>query len=121
MGKLKEEGIAKQHHIPCGNTTSSGIDVKARVIKLMEEKQKICLVQGPAISDSKGELITSVELDQMLNNLLENLYSQDSMLFPPDIRGLEDILASYHCLDCYDEQLIHRLWKRRLPKLIFIV
>ena len=55
------------------------------------------MTQGPAISDIKGELLTTVELDQMLNELLEDLYSQDLTLFPPDIRGLEDISASYHC------------------------
>ena len=38
LGKLKGEAISKQHHILCVNVTSSGIDVKTRIFRLMKKK-----------------------------------------------------------------------------------
>ena len=97
LGKLKGEGIYKQHHIPCVDITSSGINVKERITKLIREKERLGFTQGPAISDISGQLLTSVEINQMLNELLEDLYLQEPSLFPPDIQTLEDISASCHC------------------------
>ena len=59
--------------------------------------EKIGRTSGPAISDVQGEMYTSVELDQMLKEVLEETYEEDSSLFPPDIKQVDDIASSYHC------------------------
>ena len=97
LGKLKGEKVEKEHNIPCINITSSGINVKRIVYRLMEEKEKLGITNGPAISDRKGTSLTSTEIDQMLQEILEELYQEDTSLFPPDIKSEADIVGSYHC------------------------
>ena len=53
--------------------------------------EKLGRHEGPAVADIKGEMYSSVELDQMLQEVLEEVYDRDSSLFPPDIKQLEDI------------------------------
>ena len=87
----------KEHNIPCVNVTILGLNVKRIVFRLIEEKEKLRFLEGPAISDSKGELLSSDDIDQKLQEILEELYEEDSSLFPPDIRSSGDIMESYHC------------------------
>ena len=89
-GKLKREKIEKLHSIPCANITSLGINVKAIVWRLVGEMEKLGRHEGPAVADVKGEMYSSVELDQMLQEVLEEVYDGDSSLFPPDIKQLEE-------------------------------
>ena len=97
LGRLKGEKVEKEHNIPCTNVTSSGINVKKIVYRLMKEKEELGFVDGPAIADSKGVLLSTNEIDQMLQELLEELYLEDPSLFPPDIKSTADVVGSYHC------------------------
>ena len=97
LGRLKGEKVEKEHNIPCSNVTLSGINVRRTVYRLIEEKEEIGYCEGPAIADDKGRVFTTTELDQMLQDVLEDLYHEDASLFPPDIKSVADIVGSYHC------------------------
>ena len=66
LGRLKGEKMDKEHNIPCINVTSLGINVKRIVNRLIEEKQELGFLEGPAISDSKDDLLSSADIDQKL-------------------------------------------------------
>ena len=97
LGRLKGEKVEKELNIPCSNITSSGINIRRTVYQLIEEKEMLGSTNGPAISDTKGTMLTTTEIDQMLQYILEKLYQEDAALFPPDIRSTADIVGAYHC------------------------
>ena len=97
LGRLKGEKVEKEHNIPCSNVTSSGINVRKIVYRLIGEKEKLGSINGPAISDEKGTMLNATEMDQRLQDVLEEIYQEDAALFPPDIRSTSDIVGAYHC------------------------
>jgi hypothetical protein len=56
LGKIKGETADRDHLLPCVPVTSSGIDVKASVSRLIGFKRSRGLVDGPAISDVVGHI-----------------------------------------------------------------
>ena len=96
-GKLKGENSYREHLIPCCNDTKSGINVKAIIKRALECKKEEGLVSGPLISDSSGDLYSSKELDNMLQEILIELYENHDHHFPPSITSAEDIQDYYKC------------------------
>ena len=78
--------MEKLHTIPCANVTSSGINLKCVVGRLVEEMEKLGRCDGPAISDRNGEIYSSVEIDQILKEILEEIFEEDPSLFPPILK-----------------------------------
>ena len=81
-GKLKGENSYREHLIPCCNKTKSGINVKAIIKRALECKEEEGLVSGPLISDSSGDLYSSKGLDNMLQEILIELYESHDHHFP---------------------------------------
>ena len=89
-GRIKGESIERDHILPCCLETSSGI-------KVVEWLKMVILVHGmagrkggPAITDWKGDILTSAALDATLHEYLEVLY-EDEIDFPQEITSVEDI------------------------------
>ena len=97
LGKIKGEHNDREHCIPCSSKTTSGIDVKFTVFRLMEEKRKLGFTSGPAISNTKGVLYTSSEIDDLLIEILEELFEEEPTLFPPVVDSKLSLRDSYHC------------------------
>ena len=97
FGKLKGEDSHRDHLIPCINTTNSRIRVKHVVQRLIEVKETLGFFDGPAISDSKGFVYTTKQLDTKVHEILLEIFEEDKNLFPPSISSSEDILDSYKC------------------------
>ena len=97
LGRFKGEHQESQHLIPCVNETKSGIKIRDTLRRLIKDKRLLGFADGPAISDSKGKLLTSRDLDDMLIESLVQMYSQDPSLFPGDFSSEEDITTSYQC------------------------
>ena len=95
LGKFKGEHQESQHLIPCVNCTESGINVRAILRRLIQTKRNLGFKDGPAISDFRGKLLTTRDLDDMLIEILTNIYLEDKTLFPPDIMSEEDISSNY--------------------------
>ena len=95
LGKMKGETLDRSHLIPCVNITSTGIKVKSVVRRLAQLKRIQNLFDGPAISDTKGNAISTLELDALFVNVLEYLYDTQPSLFPENVNGKEQIRERY--------------------------
>jgi hypothetical protein len=96
MGKVKGEHHDRCHLLPCCFQTASGIRPYDWIRKLQDLKEKQGLMDGPAISDDKGRVLTSTIIDHGMHEVLEELYDKDRDLFPPSISSKEEIASSYH-------------------------
>lgn len=85
-GKIKGEKHDLEHLIPCINTTSTGIPVKAIVKRLMKFQKLRNRVKGPALTDYSGKTMSASQVDQFLLECLSEIYSNDKSLFPIDIQ-----------------------------------
>ena len=97
VGKLKGENAVREHLIPCSRTTNSGINVEYTLFRLIQEKEKHGLVSGPAISNKKGFLLSSRDIDNLFHELLFDIFETNRKLFPPTIATNEDIVDNYKC------------------------
>jgi hypothetical protein len=91
QGTVKGEANDRDHLLPCVLTTTSGVDVKASVARLMSHKSGLGFVDGPAISDSNGQAFATRDMSDSFVEILEDLFDSDRVLFPPDIMS-KDIL-----------------------------
>ena len=97
LGRIKGEEVERPHLIPCVNTTSTQIRIKEVVRRLMKLKLKQGIITGPAISDCQGKSLTTSEFDDMMTEILENIFGHKPELFPPHILSKEHISERYHC------------------------
>ena len=97
LGKIKGESNDAAHLIPCVPVTSSGIDMKYVLERLIKAKESLGLRDGPAISEETGKLLESREIDDMLTELLINCYHEDRNLFPVDVDTEDKIRDNYQC------------------------
>ena len=97
LGKFNGGNNVSEHTIPCINTTKSGINVKHCIERLIQIKKEEGQVQGPAISDHQGYLVSTQTLDKYLHEVLMELYEEHVSLFPPTIQSVEEIVPQYHC------------------------
>jgi hypothetical protein len=101
MGKVKGEHHDRCHLLPCTFKTDSGIKPYECIenLKLLKEKQG--LFNGPAISDEKGRVLNSVNIDQGMHEILEDLFTNQNDLFPSPITSINDILSNYHAFQSF--------------------
>ena len=116
LGRFKGEHQESQHLIPCVNTTKSGIEVRATLRKLIQEKRDLGFIDGPAISNFQGKLMTSKDLDEMLVESLTVIYLQDPSLFPGDFISQEDIPGSYQCFRTFRRSAATRAIEVKISK-----
>ena len=102
-GKLKGESSIREHLVPCINVTRSGIGVKNIVLRLLQLKEKEGNNEGPAISDKRGFLVPTRDLDQQLLEILLDIHRKEPSLFPPSISSEADLSEYYRC---------YRTWRR---------
>ena len=97
LGKIKGESNDAAHLIPCVSITSSGINVREVIERLIMEKKNLGLKDGPAISNTMGKLIEPSEIDEMLIKVLVDCYQEERVLFPADMDNEEKLRDSYQC------------------------
>ena len=85
-GKFKGENNEKYHLLPCVHVTSSGIKVKKWMTRILEAHRQLGRKDGPAISDFKGVITSSAQLNSLFHETLNELYEEDSALFPATIK-----------------------------------
>jgi hypothetical protein len=85
LGKIKGETNDRDHLLPCVPVTSSGVNVKESVKRLIDFKRTRGFVNGPAISDLSGHVFTHRALNDSLLEVLEELFDSHRELFPPSI------------------------------------
>ncbi len=81
-GKIKGEQNARCHHLRCVHITVTGLRIRESVARLMSWKAKQGFMDGPAISDLKGDLLSSRFIDDSLLEVLEDLFESNQAWFP---------------------------------------
>ena len=97
LGKIKGESNDAAHLIPCVPITSSGINTREIIGRLIKEKAVLGFKNGPAISNDVGKLMESSEIDETLVELLLSCYQEDKNFFPADMDTEEKLRESYQC------------------------
>ena len=97
LGRVKGETTDRTHLLPSVNITSSGVNVKNTLRRLLDEKNCLGMKDGPAISDETGRMFRMRDLDEMLQELLSSLLVNKKELFPEDIKNQDDIKKFYQC------------------------
>ena len=95
FGRIKGEKYDLLHKIPCTKTTQSGIKVNETLDHLMRAKRLLGQTIGPAISDYRGRILSTKTLDDMLHEVLRQIYSENPTLFPLSIDNEEKIHSNY--------------------------
>jgi hypothetical protein len=95
LGKIKGEHHDLAHLLPCVHVTDSGVRVKEAVDDLIKIKEKIGLRDGPAISDSAGIALKSMDLNDCLHEILEDLFDNKRELFTKHVLDKELLRKSY--------------------------
>lgn len=85
LGKRKGETTEDVHILPCVNVTKSKIPVKGIIRRLIRTKKEANCLNGPAISNIKGEMLSVKNIDDMLIEILVHIYDNDRIAFPVDI------------------------------------
>jgi len=97
LGRLKGENHDLLHLIPCAPVTSSGINVAGVLDRLTRSKEELNFVDGPAISDDGGTLLSPKLIDDLIHESLEEIFVTDQDLFPISVVSIERIKSSYQC------------------------
>lgn len=95
LGQVKGEKHDRCHLLPCTYQTSSGIKPYEWIQALLKIKAEQNLSDGPAISDSKGFVLSSSVIDNLMHEILEQLFDTQKELFPKIINNVEDIRENY--------------------------
>jgi len=97
LGRVKGEIHDLTHLIPCANLTKSGLNVRATINRLIELKETSNLRDGPAISTVEGVVLTSKMVDDILHEVLIDIFLESNNSFPPQIDTPEKIRNGYQC------------------------
>ena len=95
LGKVKGEHHGRCHLLPSVKITSSEICVHAWINLLMNDKIDRGFTNGPLISDWDGKVLTTDALDKMFWEILEELYDENTSLFPPSLKHRDEIPEAY--------------------------
>ena len=95
QGRVKGETNDRDHLLPCVPITSSGVDVKASLVRLIALKAKHGFVDSPAISDMDGRAFSTRDMSDLLVEILEDVFDSDRALFPLDIVSKEILRERY--------------------------
>jgi hypothetical protein len=95
LGKVKGEHQDRCHLLPCTAVTSSGIKVKEWVNALLEIKKSHGRVDGPLFSHHDNVVMSTHALDDLLTDVLEELYEDKPQNFPLSITSKEEIVGNY--------------------------
>lgn len=97
LGMFKGESDDMAHLIPCVERTTSGIDVRTVLARLIANKELLGLLDGPAISDAQGYVLDPAAIDEMFHELLIEIFQENKDLFPPEIEEENQIKENYQC------------------------
>lgn len=116
LGKIKEESNDATHLIPCVAVTSSGVNVKRVLRKLINLKTSVVLRDGSAISGETGKLLEPSKLDELMVELLVECYNETRRLFPLDIDTEEKIRNTYQCFRTFRRTSDTRAIERKVSE-----
>ena len=97
LGKVKGESFNQAHLLPCVLVTSLGLNVRDTLRSLLAAKAVLGFTDGPAISTSKGKMLGSRDIDDMIHKVLLDLFTSKIFLLPADILDVEAVRKHNQC------------------------
>jgi hypothetical protein len=91
LGKFKGENGIRQHMICVASTTVSGIEMRWRVERLIEVREREGWTEGPAFGYKDGSVYSLRELDGLLHYFLEKIQKEDETL----LAGVDNVSENY--------------------------
>jgi hypothetical protein len=96
LGKLKGKKNDNVHKPPCVKITNSGLNIKNILLRALNLKAKMGYSDGPLISDMTGMLTAPKVIDDdLIHEVLVQIYREKRTLFPICINGADDIVSHY--------------------------
>ena len=95
-GQVKGEHGERCHVLPCVPLTSSGINVRESVERLLKLKRLQGHEDGPAISSVKGRVFSTHSVNDCFVDGLVDLFESRRELFPPRASSLDEVRKIYH-------------------------
>ena len=96
LGTVKGEHHERQHLLHAVNKTSSGLNVRMWVRRLLVVRFAEGRTEGPAICDHEGKVLTSFVLNQLFHEVLVDIRQSHSALFLTDVLSDEDVESLYN-------------------------
>ena len=97
LGRYKGENHDYTHLVSCVNKTSSGLNIRNILHRAIQLKDKLGYQDGPLVSDQKGLLWSSRNIDEMMTDVLKEIYQKDKTLFDVRIKDLKGIEDNFKC------------------------
>ena len=69
---------------------------------------------GPAISTSKGKMLGSRDIDNMIHEVLLDFFTSKKFLFLADILGVEAVCKHYQCFRTFQRSLDTRALEQKV-------
>jgi len=95
LGRYKGENHDYTHLVPCVNQTNSGLHVKNILHRAVREKIKYGFKDGPLISDRQGLLWTSHTIDEMMGEILVDIFRKIPTLFDIRIKSSKQVTDNF--------------------------
>ena len=95
LGQVKGEHGEREHLLPTASETRSGIKVRRWVQRLIAVNQVRGRVAGPAFCDEEGVVLRSRDMNEVLHELLGEIFVEHPGLFQSDIECQADIEDKY--------------------------
>ena len=97
LGKVKGESHDRAHLLPSVLVTDSGLDVREALESLREVKVLLGINDGLAISSMDGKMWQPGDIDDMIHEILVDIFHSKIFLFPADITNPGLVWKHYQC------------------------
>ena len=97
LGKVKGESLDRSHLLPSVPVTDSGLDVRGALEALQDIKNLLGFRDGPAISSMEGNIGRARDVDDMIHEVLLDIFNSKRFLFPIDITEPDAVTKHYQC------------------------
>ena len=91
LGHFKGEEHTREHLVIVCSTSSSGIQARWWLEKLIEVREKEGFSHGPAFGKADGSLVSSFDMNALLRHYLLEVQKEDGNLIAPD----DDVIVNY--------------------------
>ena len=128
LGRVKGESHTRQHLLTSVNVTSSGIQVKAWVQRILAVHRLNRRSKGPAFINIDGLQASTADMNDLFLEALAEIYESQPDLFAVDIKSAGDIADKYNVFRSFrrgsesravakkvseaDRYIVHR-WKKK--------
>ncbi len=91
LGQVKGEHGEREYLLPMASTTRSGIKARSWMRRVIVVNQRCDRESGPALCDDNGTVLKSRDMNEVLHDLLGEIFVEHPAFFDSDIQSISDI------------------------------